>query len=206
MSGKRKRASLDVSEVEEELQCPICQELYTDPRTLPCGNGHDLCLECARACPRNRRGGLDCPMCREPCRLPRGVDGLPVNRLLRSMVDKVKAAQDQADAIDKLLREAAGAGDGRRVKELLEQGAQVDAKDDDGQTPLHLASENGHIESMRELLMKNADVHSKTKKGSTPLHYASLAGQIDSVRELLMKKADVNNKREVCGCIVVCFV
>jgi len=33
----------------------------------------------------------------------------------------------------------------------------------DGFTPLHFASQEGHIDSMRELLLKNADVHSKDK-------------------------------------------
>ena len=35
-------------EFEDELTCPVCLMLFTDPRTLPCGNSHNVCLECAR--------------------------------------------------------------------------------------------------------------------------------------------------------------
>lgn len=33
--------------VEETLKCPVCQDFFTDPVTLPCG--HDFCLTCIRA-------------------------------------------------------------------------------------------------------------------------------------------------------------
>lgn len=32
------------SKLEETLTCPVCQEIFSDPRQLPCG--HSMCLGC----------------------------------------------------------------------------------------------------------------------------------------------------------------
>ena len=39
---------------EDELTCPVCLMLFTDPRTLPCGNSHNVCLECAKGLWQNK--------------------------------------------------------------------------------------------------------------------------------------------------------
>jgi ankyrin repeat protein len=44
------------------------------------------------------------------------------------------------------LHKAALAGDAERVKELLKKGADPNAQDKDGYTPLHKAAEKGHVE------------------------------------------------------------
>ena len=48
---------------------------------------------------------------------------------------------------------------------LLDNNADVESKDDDGQTPLSWAAENGHETVVKLLLDKNADVESKTTAG-----------------------------------------
>lgn len=50
--------------VEESLKCPVCQDVFTDPVTLPCG--HDFCLTCIQAVwetDGSNTGPLFCPEC-----------------------------------------------------------------------------------------------------------------------------------------------
>ena len=62
------------------------------------------------------------------------------------------------------------------AKLLVSQGADVNAKAEDGSTPLHLVSWFRHLEIARLLVSKRADVNAKTKDGDTPLH-GILAGK-----------------------------
>jgi len=62
------------------LHCPICRELFDDPRILPrCG--HTFCLSCIRLLTRrNIENNRTCPECRTPFQLPRHrADNLPRN-------------------------------------------------------------------------------------------------------------------------------
>ncbi|XP_018535716.1 tripartite motif-containing protein 14-like [Lates calcarifer] len=50
--------------VEESLKCPVCQDFFTDPVTLPCG--HDFCLTCIQAVWETdgpNEGPFFCPEC-----------------------------------------------------------------------------------------------------------------------------------------------
>ncbi|KAJ3688242.1 hypothetical protein LUZ61_017406 [Rhynchospora tenuis] len=70
----------------------------------------------------------------------------------------------------------------------------VNLKDDNGATPLHLASRQGRAVSVHILLDNGAIVSSPTGSygfpGSTPLHLAARGGWVDCVRELLAWGAD----------------
>ncbi len=71
---------------------------------------------------------------------------------------------------------------------LVEQGADVEARDTYGRTPLHsrAASWQGRVET---LLALGADVHAKDKEGDTPLHKAAKAARVEAVRRLLVHGA-----------------
>ena len=56
-------------------------------------------------------------------------------------------------------------------------------------TPLHLASQRGHVEVARVLLYHGADVTAQNGSGWTPLHEASAEGHMEVVRILLGHKA-----------------
>lgn len=79
-----------------------------------------------------------------------------------------------------------------RVRELVEQGANVCAGDKDGVTPLHHAAIKGHIEVANILIRNGADVDSRTKMGNTPLHCAARFGQYGMAELLLSYGADKN--------------
>ena len=81
------------------------------------------------------------------------------------------------------------------VRLLLEQGADIKAKDKDGRTVLHMAAKDGHEGVVRLLLEKGADVEAKDKYEEwRALHMAADAGHKVIVQQLLEKGADVNAK------------
>ncbi|KAI8512722.1 hypothetical protein Bbelb_093610 [Branchiostoma belcheri] len=79
-------ASLPLEEFDEKfLTCAVCQEIYTDPRVLPCL--HTFCAKCLEKW-RQGKSQFTCPTCREQVRL-RGTDvrGLPPYFFMNSLLD-----------------------------------------------------------------------------------------------------------------------
>ena len=66
--------------LEEQLTCPVCLDLYTNPKTLPCL--HSFCEACIERFPQNKEGEtcyLSCPTCRHRTELPgKGAGAFPV--------------------------------------------------------------------------------------------------------------------------------
>lgn len=63
------------------------------------------------------------------------------------------------------------------VRELLSQGAEINARDKEGRTALMVASTGGHEEVVRQLLSRGADVNARTVGGAgTALGMASFNG------------------------------
>ena len=92
--------------------------------------------------------------------------------------------------------------DGVRIAELLlTHGAEVDARNKDHWTPLHIACQNGKLEIVHLLLDNGAEVNAETVDGLKPLHFLSYGeyrSQEDGVRVarlLLERGADVNTRR-----------
>ena len=85
------------------------------------------------------------------------------------------------------------------VQDALNDGADVNAKNDIGFTALMRASYGGYTygsyaEIVKLLLDKGADVNIKTDKGITALMEASSGGHAEVVKLLLAKGADINVK------------
>jgi ankyrin repeat protein len=72
---------------------------------------------------------------------------------------------------------------------LLERGADIDVQEEDGWTPLHVASRYGALEVMRLLLEHGVDIEAKDKTGKTPLQSAATSDEgvdrLDEVVKLL---------------------
>ena len=81
---------------------------------------------------------------------------------------------------------------------LLDRGAQINASDNDGRTPLISAIKNQDAELVTTLLQKGSDVKQADNEGNTPLCHAANAGDPDIVKkvvgECLRHKMSVDHK------------
>ncbi|KAM9344870.1 E3 ubiquitin-protein ligase TRIM39 [Symphorus nematophorus] len=85
--------------VVESLKCPVCQDIFTDPVTLPCG--HDFCLTCIQAVWETdgpTDGPLFCPECQ--IFLPSDLT-LEINSSLQTKVKDFTTAEQQTTAPNK---------------------------------------------------------------------------------------------------------
>ena len=76
-------------EVEQLMKCPMCDKLFTDPRTLPCL--HSFCLACLES--QKATADLRCHQCRAPFTPPAlgGVGEYACNAFIGSLVKPAKA-------------------------------------------------------------------------------------------------------------------
>lgn len=63
------------------------------------------------------------------------------------------------------------------VATLIRQGAEIDAPDNQGRTPLHMACRRGSATVTRALLEAGADPDEADRDGRTPVHYAAAKGR-----------------------------
>ena len=90
------------------------------------------------------------------------------------------------------LMRAALDGDTETVKALIQQGVDINQRDDNGRTALMFAVMNMHHETVRALLESEADVNVRSTQGGTALMQAALAGDLALVEALLERGADVH--------------
>ena len=77
---------------------------------------------------------------------------------------------------------------------LLEHGADINARVEDGRTPLHVAAENGRVEVVRVLHEHGANIGAEDDEGRTPLHLAANYGDVETVHVLLEYGANIGAK------------
>lgn len=85
---------------------------------------------------------------------------------------------------------AASSGDVERLKQALNIGADVNARDAAQNTALHLATIHAHADAMRLLIEHGADLDAQNSDLSTPLHLT--AKNMETIRILLEAGADPN--------------
>lgn len=72
---------------------------------------------------------------------------------------------------------------------ISEESIDINTKDNQGKTPLHLAAARGNLYMIKCLLEKGANINDQDKCGCTPLHYAA---NIKTIKFLIDKGADYN--------------
>ena len=90
-------------------------------------------------------------------------------------------------------------GDIATITTLLDKGADINAEDKNGYTPIHFAAHAGQLRSISVLLDRGADIEARDENGETLLHWAAWKGANDILDTLSRRGADAhakNNKGE----------
>lgn len=129
-------------------------------------------------------------------------------------IEKIKFLEPQANKMFMALY----VNDSKMVRQQLDKGVNVNAKNDTGQTPLHVTQDlailkmlilrgadintadgdgmtpmfNKEVELIKVLIEAGADIHHRSNKGNTPLIWYSYSGYLEGVQYLVSLGADVN--------------
>src|SRR6056300_309557 len=84
----------------------------------------------------------------------------------------------------------------KELLDLIEYGANVNAANDEGDTPLHRAAQYGHTQTAIALIERGADVNATDYDEATPLHLAVQYGHTEIAIALMDRGADVHAKNK----------
>ena len=111
----------------------------------------------------------------------------------RSQPDPVSATPVALSSVS--LHSVVAKGDFDAARKLVEQGADVEAKDPStGASVLHYAVMRGNPDILKWLLARGVNVNSRTKNGTTPLHTAVVYNRYEVAEMLLNGGAEVDAK------------
>ena len=128
---------------------------------------------------------------RSPLRSAYAGDHLEVMRLLLERGADANVMCSTSPSA-RLLHYAAVKGKIGVLRLLLQHNADVNAKTNNGVTPLYNASGRGQLNAIQLLLDHGADVNSQTVTLSTPLMFASERGHLETVQVLLRHGANLH--------------
>ena len=107
------------------------------------------------------------------------------------------AEKDREGGQDHLLPDPRSSGAAGQTDGM--DGADLEARDANGWTPLHLAASSGRAKVVNLLLDRGADIDARDANGCTPLHDAASSERAKVVNLLLDRGADID-ARDANGC------
>ncbi len=115
---------------------------------------------------------------------------------LKAFLVSIPESAAKTNTMNEALRICAIDPDGKElIAELLEYGADINAADKDGTTPLMRAAKMGTVEMLDFLLSKGANLHAKDAQGATALIEAAGDDRgVDKVKFLVERGADIRTK------------
>lgn len=106
-------------------------------------------------------------------------------------------------ALDRALVAAADRGDAKAVRKLLDQGANVDARDAHRRTALLVATRANRVEVARVLIEAGADVNAKDDIEDSPYLYAGAEGRNEILKMTLAHGADLRSLNRYGGTALI---
>ena len=103
--------------------------------------------------------------------------------------------EENSVKVEKLYR-AAIDGDFSRIYDLMKKGIDLNIKDVNDNTVVHIAAFNGHIKAITTLIKLEAKLDIQNKDGNIPLYLASSKGSVEAVNAL-RKNLNLQNKYDL---------
>lgn len=100
-----------------------------------------------------------------------------------------------ADNLDRQLLDAVFHDDLAATRKALDAGANIEARDTNGETPLITAAEHNNVALVKLLLSKGANAGAKDKSEETALLHAARQGHAEAVEVLLQNTSDSEEKK-----------
>jgi ankyrin repeat protein len=109
--------------------------------------------------------------------------------VLLTLVFALSGCRESLKTEDAALIAAARTGHSGTVRDMIASGANVNVRDEDGNTALIEAARNGHDDVVRTLLAAGADAKLKNRDGKTALMLAAQGGHEDTAQALRLSGA-----------------
>lgn len=87
-------------------------------------------------------------------------------------------------------------GNLEKIKELLNEGVDINFQDEEGRSALHMACDREHLNIVEFLLQNNANINIQDNEGNTPLHYACICCYEDIIKLLLQYSPNLDIKND----------
>ena len=94
---------------------------------------------------------------------------------------------------------AVRADDRDTIIRLLDEEVPINSRNNEGESLLHGAAQDGHVTTMRLLIRRGCKVDLVDARGLTPLHSAAAQGQTKAVRELIRNGASKSEVASIFG-------
>lgn len=96
----------------------------------------------------------------------------------------------QTGSLNSVLHNAVARGHEKVVDVLLSKGANIEATNSEGQTPIFIAVQHNFAHLVNLLVDRGADLQAEDNAGNTPLHLAASTGRTKMIKLLLSLGAD----------------